>query len=322
MSSDYTERIQETKNVTEPLRALPADLVAVELLIEGREVIAAEPEARRSMLEHYYFYITNSVARVEMQRQRAEAKQLRDEAQLSEQVEDWLADLNVHTPNAAQKEVDHFSKDNEDAYTEYNPENDFFLEYRDAAGKIDFEAIQRDQKRLEQTSVLEKLGHMITDIEFAISFGEDKHGLEWNGDHIVGAVWDVLALQKRLGISVATDKIRNWLTEIKPSNDNIRSLVTDYLIENALQGNDRESFIVAGRQFPESTIRHGQTLSSASKLVDLAIGFINAARPELDREALDIALVVLPYYDRISAAYPFMCARLGVALQSIDTTGN
>ena len=319
MARGYTERIQETANFTEGLRGLPPDLVSIELLTEGREVIAAESEQRRAILERHYLLITNPEARELAKKQREETRQLQAERGFSEDVEEWLAD---YIPSSHDEAGEGYGDDftDEGGYI-YEPRVDLFEGYRDETGAIDWETIKREQTRNERTAVLKKIDTQVAEIDFSISFSEGKGGYEWHDGHTVGAVWDVLQLQKEVGMPVVTDKIYEWLSGIKPSNDNIRSMVTEYLIENAAQGNDRMSFIEAGKQFPTYAKKeYSRPMVPAAKLVELAIGFIKNGKPELDREALNVALTALPYYDRIGLNYPLMCARLGIALQGIETS--
>jgi hypothetical protein len=281
MAIAYAERVQATQAFTENLRPLLPSGIAEGLLAEAQTVIASQRhEWRRQSLEDQYQCIVDPQARAEVARQQTEQ-------QFSRSIETWLR----RKATADDDEFDH------------EP-------YQATEAEL-------EQARERQNSLLKAIGYKVSELDFSLSFGERADSRPWNDSLTLRGISDIFVLENQLGIATSTDKIRSWLTDINPGTLLLQVDLTYHLIDNARQGHDRASLLLAAHNVPKIEPTY-QSHLQIEKLLDLAIEIVSetaANNNEFDAEMVDTALTVLPYYDRILPQYSLLCARLGTAIQ-------
>ncbi len=288
MATGYLERVQQTMDVTESLMHQPPGTIAEILLEEAQSIISAEPsDYRRTFLERKFLLIRDPAAREAARQQRAET-------QVSDELDDFLARLLDDTDGT--EEVDAF----------------------EALRREEAEEIQqqrtRDSKRDRSSQAITTIDKTLARAELEVKFGASEH---WSDLDTLDAASKVIKLQRAVGIVIAGDRVRELVMH-GVERRFYYPQATGLLINTAAQAQDRQALLYAGERFVALTEEPRLAASVAQPLVNLAIDFIKAGKPELDRDALAIALSALPYYDRILAGFPLACARLGVAIGDFE----
>jgi hypothetical protein len=291
----YFERVQESQAFIAELLPLAPEAISVELIDEAHRIVDAEPkDTLRQHMAQELQLICDPEAR-------EAARHVQRDVEHTTELESWLAEVSIGGLGAGSEE------DYGDVLSDERA-----AEWEEAKAEAAARRTAHNMSRVDQ---------ILRGAKFGVDFGESEYGQPWRDIDTVEAVRDVMRIERELGHTITGDSVRELLTRVEDKNGPQFREALELLVVNADQANDRESFLAANERFQSmatSTLIHN-VLPIVKPLVAVAIKFIEAGKPaNLDREALDIALEALPYYDRTSGYYPLLMARLGVSLQGFD----